>query len=288
MKRLRNSLLLLLLVMGVFLNIERLDIGANLDIVNLQSFVYIIGAMAVFANLLLPEFWRPPAILSLGFWTVVYLVLKVTLFNIRPLIGGVYTYLTVTELALMALFVLASARVATDLFDVQDTVANVTLEDVSDRVKRIDQAEDDITKEFARSRRYDSPISVMVLKVHPEDVEFNIQRTTEEVLQGMMKRYATNKLVRLLDRELRRTDLVLERTKDDQIVLVLPETNSGGTDILADRIRDSVKQQLGIDVSAGFASFPDEALTFEDLLRHAETRFLIPQVKGHTENHNQS
>ncbi|MBL7161761.1 MAG: hypothetical protein ISS57_04085 [Anaerolineales bacterium] len=284
MKRLRFSLIILLFIIGVFFNVERIDIGADADIVNLQSFVYLLAFGVVFSTLLLPNKWRPPALLWIGFWGVVYVALKLAIYNSRPFLGGLYTYLTITELAMLSLSILAAGRVAGDLHDVEDTVANVTLEDLSDRVKRLEQAEDVISKEFARSRRYGSPVSVMVIKVHPEDIEFNMQRSTEEILQGMLKRYASNKLVRLLDRELRRTDLVLERMKDDQIVLVLPETSPEGMDILADRIRNTIKENIGIAITAGFASFPDQALTFDDLLKQAELHAITPQVEGKTED----
>lgn len=280
MKRLRFSMLLLIFIIGIFLNIERVDIGSEFDIVNLQSFVYILAFFAIFSTLLIPEKYRlSPFVLTIIWWAI-YFFAKFTVFYEHPILGGVYTYLTVTELAMLTMLVLVSNRVAGDLFDVEETVANVTLEDVSDRVRRIDQAKDEIAKEFARSRRYDSPISVMVVKVHPENVEFNLKRTAEEIMQGMLKRYATNKLVRLLDRELRRTDLVLERSRDDQIVLVLPETSTSGTDILSDRIRGTVQEQLGIKVSTGYASFPDEALTFDDLLNQAESQSDTLQVEG--------
>lgn len=280
MKNLRNSIFMLLLTMGIFFNIERLDVGTSLDIVDLQSFVYLIGALAVFSTILLPEKWRPRSLIWMALWVIIYIVLKLSVFNARPILGGIYTYLTVTEIAMIALFVLTAIRVARDLIDVEDTVANVTLIDVSERVKRMEEAEDDISKEFARSRRYASPLSVMVLKIDTEEVTFNVQRTAEEILQGMMKRYATNKLIRLLDQELRRTDMVLEKTKDNQVILVLPETNAQGTEILADRIRSIVKKQIGIDISTGFASFPDAALTFNDLLKQAETQYGALQVEG--------
>jgi hypothetical protein len=192
--------------------------------------------------------------------------------------------LTVTEIGLVSLLIVAARRVASDLHDIQDTIANVTLEDVSERVQRLDQAEDDIAKEFARSRRYNSPISVMVLKVHSDNIEFKLQRAAEEIMQGMLKRYTTNKLIRLLDRELRRSDMVLEKPKDDQVVLVLPETSTIGMDVLADRIRQTAKEQLGLSISTGFASFPDEALTFDDLLDYAEDHSDGIQVEGQAED----
>ncbi len=276
MKQLRNSILALFIVTGVFLNIERLDVGATTDVVDMQSFVYMLGVVIVFAHLLVEERWHPPLILSLVFWLGVYLLLKLTVFATRPLIGGQYTYLSITEMAMLALLVVTASRLACDLREIRETIANVTLEDVSDRVKPLEEAEREIAREFARSRRYNVPLSVMVLKVDPGEKKIFLRRAAEELFEGLMERYAVNKLMRVLDRELRRTDLVLDRTHDNEVVLVLPETDAGGTDVLAERVRQLVKERLGIDVAAGYASFPDEALTFDDLLQQAEKRFRLP------------
>ncbi len=276
MKQLRNSILILFLVIGVFLNIERLDVGTATDVVDMQSFVYLLGLVIVVAHLLVEERWHPPLILSLAFWLGAYLLLKLTVFATRPLLGGQYTYLSITETAMLALVVVAASRLACDLHEIRETIANVTLEDVSDRVKPLEEAEREIAKEFARSRRYNVPLSVMVLKVDPGEKKIFLRRAAEELFEGLMERYAINRLMRVLDRELRRTDLVLDRTRDNEIVLVLPETDSGGTDVLAERVRQLVKERLGIDIAAGYASFPDEALTFDDLLQQAEKRFRLP------------
>lgn len=280
MTQLRLSLLILIIIIGVFLNIERVDIGSEYDVVNLQSFVYILAFFVVTSTLLLPKRFRPTTVYLILFWGAIYFLAKLVVFDRRPLFGGIYTYLTITELSLLSLLSLSSNRVAKDLFDVEDTIANVTLDDVSRRVRHFDQAEEDISKEFARSRRQNVPISVMILKVHLDDAELKVQRTAEEMMQAMLKRYATNKLVRLLDRELRRSDLVLNRPKDDQVVLVLPETANPGTDILAQRIRAIVQEQLGIKLSTGYATFPDQALTFDDLLHQAECQTDIVCLEG--------
>lgn len=280
MTQLRLSFLILIIIIGVFLNIERVDIGSEYDVVNLQSFVYILAFLVVSSTLLLPERFKPTTVYLFLFWGAIYFLAKLVVFDRRPLLGGIYTYLTITELSLLSLLVLSSNRVARVLYDVEDTIANVTLDDVSGRVRHFDRAGEDISKEFARSRRQNVPISVMILKVHLDTAELKAQRTAEEMMQAMLKRYATNKLVRLLDRELRRTDLVLNRPKDDQVVLVLPETANPGTDILAQRIRTIVQEQLGIKISTGYATFPDQALTFDDLLHQAECQTDIVCLEG--------
>ncbi len=278
MQRLRNSLVILIFLIGFFLNIERLDFGAQADVVNIQSFVYILVAFQVFAVLFLTSYWRPSDLLMVMFWVTVYLVLKVVFFAQRPVFGGVYTYLTATEILMVGSITWATYRVAKNIYDYEDTIATVTLGDVSDRVKRLDQAQDDITKELARSRRYDSPLSLVVLRVRPEDVKFNVHRSAEEILQGMMKRYTANRLIRMLDRDLRRSDLVIDQPRDDYVTVLLPETSKEGTEILVNRIREVAREQLGLDLSCGYSTFPRDALTFEDLLLRAEDQFRPKQL----------
>ena len=278
MSRLRYSLILFLFALCIFLNIERVDIGGQVDVVDIQTFVYFLATISVFSAILLPEYWRPPTGLLVGLWLVVYLFGKFFVFCCQPFLGGIYTYLTITEVGMIVVLVWTAYRVGKDLWDLEETVANVTLEGVSPRVKRLDQAEDDISQELARSRRYDTPLSVMVLKVHPETIEFNIDCTENDILRGMMKRYTLNKLLRLLDRDLRRTDLVLEQHKEDQVILILPETSTEDIDTLADRVQNIAQEKLEIDVICGYASFPKDALTFDALVDQAESHPIAPQL----------
>ena len=78
MKRLRLSMLLLIMIIGVFLNIERVDIGSQLDIVNLQSFVYVMAFFAVFSTLLIPERFRLSPFILISIWWVIYFVDKLS------------------------------------------------------------------------------------------------------------------------------------------------------------------------------------------------------------------
>jgi len=272
MQRLRFSIIIFLVVIGIFLNIERVDIGNQMDAINIQNFVYILAAIAVFSAIFLPEYWRPPPWFLVGWWLAIYLLAKGLIFTGRPLLGGIYTYITISEITLIVLLVTTAYKVGQEIVNIEETVANVTLNDVSERVKRLDQAEYEISKELARSRRNGTPLSIMVLRVNPENIEFSLDRTSEEILHGMLNRYASNKLVCILDRDLRRTDLVLEQHKENQIVLVLPETNETEMGILAERVQRISYEQLGTMVSSGYASFPQDALTFDALIHQAESR----------------
>ena len=78
MRRLRYSLLLLLLIVGGFLNIERVDIGSQTDIVNLNTAVYFVAFIAVFSVFLIPDSIRPSSIMMIIVWVVAYLIMRIT------------------------------------------------------------------------------------------------------------------------------------------------------------------------------------------------------------------
>jgi len=53
-----------------------------------------------------------------------------------------------------------------------------------------------------------------------------------------------------------------------------PETNAASSEILRQRIQTAVKSSLGVSLTIGVASFPDDALTFEELLHKASAKLL--------------
>ncbi|MEW6716749.1 MAG: hypothetical protein AB1345_04500 [Chloroflexota bacterium] len=280
MKRLRFSVLLLLILTAILFNIERIDIGAERDIINIQSFVYVIAGVSVLLMIAFPIILRLSVFLQLAFWLVLYLVVKLFVFTSRPLIGGVYTYLSIAEMALISLSVAIAYVVARQFTDAEDTIANITLDGVSNRVLRLDSAKDEVSREFIRSRRYQRPLSILLLQLDDEAVNISVHNTAKEIMRDLMRRYTMTSLLRSIDAQLRRSDLVLEEPKKNRLILVLPETDATGSSMLANRIKEAISDHLGISISCGLASFPDQALTFEELIHRAEASYLKPPIEA--------
>jgi len=53
-----------------------------------------------------------------------------------------------------------------------------------------------------------------------------------------------------------------------------PETDLGNASLLAKRISQAVKERISLKILWGVAAFPEEALTFEDLLQKARERLV--------------
>src|SRR5690554_5693430 len=99
MTQLKQSIFYLVVGLVLFLNLERFDFG-EVNLINIHSFVYVLGSGIVLATILIPALSRLRFSTHLALTLGGYLLLKVFVFNDRPMIGGSYTYLFVTEIAL--------------------------------------------------------------------------------------------------------------------------------------------------------------------------------------------
>ncbi|MBI2977176.1 MAG: hypothetical protein HYY33_09510 [Chloroflexi bacterium] len=276
MSQLRRATIALIIDLTFLYNLERVDFGQQ-NIIDIQSFVYILAMVAVIATLSIPLLNRAQLWVSLVLWSAAYMAAKLFLFASRPAFGGVYTYITITELALLLITVWLAYHVAHYLRDFEDAVENITFNKVSQRVKRMGEMEDDIQNELLRSRRHRKALSVVVIAPEPASVRATLHRTVQEVQRAMMSRYIFTSLASVISKDLRRTDIILEQSERGRYIVLSPETTAAGIAPLVDRICRNAAR-LGVALSWGVASFPDDALTFDELVRQAQSRLHHPAL----------
>src|SRR3990172_12425882 len=115
MNNLRRSIIALISLLAIFYNIERFDFGQE-NVIDIQSFVYVIGLAAVLSIIFIPVLHRSSIYLPLVLWLGGYLFAKLLIFSdSRPLLGGLYTYLTVTEAGLLCILIWLAYHVACNL-----------------------------------------------------------------------------------------------------------------------------------------------------------------------------
>lgn len=130
---------------------------------------------------------------------------------------------------------------------------------------------DRLSSEFERARRYNRPLSLLLLDLD----NFKTVNDTHGHTEGDG---ALLKISQVLVDTLRSTDL-LARLGGDEFSIILPETSGDGALVVAERIRsiicsDQYFQDLKLTVSIGAASYPDHATT-SDELRKATDRGLM-------------
>src|SRR3990172_458456 len=271
MKRLRYSLAALIGGLTFLFNVERLDLG-EVNIIDISSFVSLLGFLsAVSAILFAFPLWkgsRSGAVVV--FWIVVYLVNKQFIFDDRPLWGGIHTYITITEVAMLSVLLGILHQLTQGLHEFEAAVATLTLTGVNRKVRALVDAETEIQDRMLLSRRHKRPMSVVVFEADPEGYAIRTHRVVEEVQRGMANRYMIATLANVVLANLRRTDLPLEQGANGRFVVVCPETDAGGARAVARNVERAVKAALGVDLDYGVASFPDNAVTFDELMCHAE------------------
>jgi len=271
MRNLKYSTLFLLIHLAVFFNIERLDLGQE-NLIDIQTFVYILATTAFVSMILSQRFLNLPVGIWLGWWLGVYFAYRISFGQGQPLMGGLLTYLTITELTFITLTVILTFQVTSGLLQFELAVEDLTLTEQGTRVLNMTDADTLVAVEFARGRRHHRPISVVVIEPKPEALEETRTAMIRELQNAMMNRYIVNNLARKLNASLRRSDLVMEHPSKNRLVIMSPETSLDGVYELMGRIRSVAQGQIGLDIACGAASFPHEAVTFVELLHQAEAR----------------
>jgi GGDEF domain-containing protein len=273
----------------LFFNLERISFGEDYyHFINIQGFVYGIALLSVISILVLPWLYKWNVAVPLVFWLGVYLVGKLLIFKSpsHPAFGGFATFVTLAEITLVGLTIGIAHALARALQDFEQAVRNITLSGISHRLQNVDRAAENIRTELIRSRRYHTPVSVLVVEPEKESIQATLNRAVQEVQKAMMGRYVITSMAAVLTRILRRTDMVLEQGEKSRFIIVSPETDAEKSKVLMQHIRSTIADEMHVKVNCAVAEFPGEALTFEELVHHAENKLLQHNGNGQPVNGN--
>ncbi len=282
MNNLRRSIIALLFSLTVFFNIERLDLQQR-NAIDIPSFVYVLGFLAVVVIIGVHRQWRLPIYVWFTGVGAIYLINKLFLFNGRPLIEGIYIYITITEMVFLLINTWLAWRVAQHLYDFEEAVENISFNSSSSRVLPPEIGHSAIQTEVNRGRRYQRPVSLVVIEPEAGSIQAALHRTVREVQQALMSRYVFLALSRVVSEQMRRMDISMEQKHNGRLIIACPETDSKGAQTMVNRIREVAAEKLGLDIKYGIACFPGNALTFEELLSQAEDQLAHPEQQ-HTQD----
>lgn len=131
------------------------------------------------------------------------------------------------------------------------------------------EAANEIHTEMARSRRHDRPLSVTVLSPDRESLERALERAGPELHRALRQRFVLGRLARAVASQLRRSDLLFEHRASGRLYVLSPETDDTGIGLLRERVV-AAASSIGLELAAGSASFPGDAISFEHLIEVAE------------------
>ncbi|NOY99639.1 MAG: hypothetical protein GXP40_10640 [Chloroflexi bacterium] len=267
MKDLRNAVILLFIYLIIVLGIAQVE-EFEKQILNFRPAFFVMLALAVFVGLVLPARLRVSMYVLLGVWAVIYA--GVWLFHWRFLSDS----LTIQELGVQFLLIEISAGlsyyVGRYIGQVDDLIKGLAVSTYPNRTIDIRDAEERIKTEITRSRRYNSPLSMLVLQVE-QGSEEDQQQQYKSLQRDLLRRFAFAKVGQIINDSARQTDLIIS-DQARRFIVLCPEVDYQNSTILAERIRRAVSEKVNARITWGAASFPREALTFDELLAMARRR----------------
>ena len=265
MKNVRDSVVLLLSFFSIVFGIAQVE-GFEDNILNFQAAFFIMMALATILGVLGPSQFETSLYSYIIAWAIIYTLVWWSYWRFLP------NPRNVQELGIQFLLIEIAAGLAytlgQNIAQVDALLKGLSASTYPNRALSIEAAHDRIDIEITRSRRYNRPLSVLILEISQIDEE---DKNFAIIQKDLLKRFTLAKIGQILGNYARQTDLILD-DQPEHFVIVCPETDQQTITVLADRIRAAIKEQMNTWVMWGTASFPNEALTFDDLLNTARER----------------
>jgi GGDEF domain-containing protein len=259
MRELRLWLSLMLVWFFCLYNVERMHAP-----INLASFVYVLATLVALVVVAMPSLRRVHVAWLLLAPMPLFFAMKAYL---GYMIFGSNIPLTVTEIVAIVITILLARKIAHGLDEFLEAVQSSMIRHLEDSSRPFEVGQYDIYREIRRARAHHRPLSLMAISPSGGSVQVTRNELIEQIQRESVGRYVRSQVANLLAQETRESDVITER--EGYFVTVLPETDSEDAQRFAQRLKQNSEKQLGLDLRVGMASFPDQEVTFEQLLARA-------------------
>ena len=276
MSRFKKNLVFLILY--ILLVSSFIQFGLSANVLNFSPYFFAVLTTAIILSILAPTLQRWSLLVALGLTVIAYIVLWFAL-------GGALSGDQFTILALELVFLVAGMMLAREItlsfHEMEQTIDKLIFATFSGRALLFEEAAKVIQTELARSRRYNRPLSLVIIEPEQDAVGAEFQpvsrvNTGQEIQKQLARRYVMAQIAEILDKEARNTDTIVKQDKPDRFIILCPETQTSNTNPLIRRVVEKTRAQVGVQVGFGVAAFPEEAMTFEELLQKAEEKMVKP------------
>ncbi|CAG1771368.1 hypothetical protein BAC3_01764 [uncultured bacterium] len=271
MNNYKNSIILLFSYTMLVLGIAQVQYIEE-NVLNFNRVFFILFTLTILSELLfvgqlIKQGFRISIYMFLGFWAVVYLVVWASYWRVdKPL----PLQILLLQFILIELAAGLAFNVGRNIGQLDKTLDGLSETTYPNRAIEIEEAEERINDELARCRRYHHSLPILTLQLDTKNVG-EAYRQDEPLQRDMLVRFTNAKFSQIISELSRNMDLIL-RDRKGKFVILCPETKAENMAVLAERIQVEVFAQLGLNISWGAAVFPDDALTFDDLITVAQRR----------------
>jgi len=268
MADLRRNFSLLVIYLLLLFSLEFVHIE-NQPIFDFEIGFYWVMTAAIVLTLIVP--WiRSLSIYSLlALWGGVFIVVSL-LFLSRS--ENEFTKSTLVSFLFVEVAVWVAHQMSQTLDAVEALVRGLANHSYPNRTLSLNGSIQQIDTEFSRSRRHSRPLTLLL--VQPEKITGDEQQLAyKELRQDLLQHFANARIGQLIAESARSTDLIIEDEKKGLFLVLCTETEREKSPTLGRRITNNITDKLKSRVKWGTASFPEDALTMDELIKVARGRF---------------
>jgi hypothetical protein len=225
--------------------------------------------VAIPATIFFPFVSKVSAVTPMVIWGAVYLVLLQILDRTVSAPSSTFPIILL-EFILVEIGVWFAYQLAYGISHAESVMDVMALSAFPNRTIDINEASRQIKIEITRSRRYHRPLGLIVLQAGPDEKITNTELVSS-IKNDLSHRFSFARIGQVVDEHVRQTDMVF-RDRFNRFVILCPETDFQNSRILAGRIADAIHNRTSVQVSWAVAAFPDEALSFDDLMDVANSK----------------
>jgi len=244
----------------VLFNLDRLHEGPRIS-----PLVYLLCGSVAIAIVSFPRLLYGSRILMAGAVIAAYGLLKL---GLGESVVGVYLPVAAAELCVLGITLIFARKIAWNVLRFEEAAVDMMKAQFADAVLPFEEGQGEMYREIRRARQFERPLALVTLTPSDSSDSASIHRLLQQVQRDTLQRYVDAQVADLLSQETGDCDVIAHARK--HFVVLLTESNRDRAEEVARRLRDRVKDELGLALKTGIATFPDEEVTFSGLLERSE------------------
>lgn len=270
MSVLKRSIFGLTIYLGAVFILAQFDYSDS-PIIDFAKYFYFAVFIAIPVTILFPLTTKINVFFPLVVWGSIYFVMLQTLDRTASAPNSGFAIILL-EFILLILGVWMAYQLADGISHAESVLGTMAISAFPNRTQNIQDAVEKIKIEITRSRRYHRPLGLLVLQIKLADHAIS-GKLISAIQHDIGNRFSFARIGQIIDEHIRQTDMVFH-DKYNRFIILCPETNNDNVQILAERINDTALAKAGVKISWAYATFPDDALNFDDLLDNAISKLI--------------
>jgi len=260
MTKLRLWFALLLTWLLVFFNIERFH-----EPLNIASFVYVLAAVVAILVVVLRNAD------GIRFGTLVAVMLF-SLIVLKRMLGyqitGAALPITVTEACALLITAFVGRLIAMGIGEFEKNAHDVLHMHFDNHTPSLDSTQTQLYREVRRARKFSRPLTMLAMSASNAEQASVVSHFLEEIQQRGIRKYIDARLAQVLSDSISDCDLIAYG--DHRFFVLCPELTHEQSAEVVRQLIENARTELGVELSVGAASFPNEEVTLGGLLEKAE------------------